>query len=170
MRFHVIFSLLAITISSVSASPAAFESLDSLDVYSRPNSRSEIWSQLLPGESVTLEVITASGWLGFEPGVAQAANTCSFRYRWLPPDSSVATDSLTVIWAPKLDVSYAMTQMDTPIYPDQDTTSTPLAIIPSNSAAAIIGITATWFKVDLYDSPLEEDVQGWILSEAVSIN
>lgn len=170
MRSHIIFSLLAITISSVTASPAVFNSLDTLDIFSRPDSRSEIWSLLLPGEAVTLEVITATGWLGFEPGVAQAANTSSFRYRWLPPDSSIATDSLPVVWAPKLDVSYVMTPVDTPVYPDQDTTSTPLATIPSNSAAAIIGITATWFKVDLLDSPLEEDIQGWILSEAVSIN
>lgn len=170
MKFHITFTLLVLAYSSVTASPVAFKSLDTLDIFSRPNPGSEIWSQLLPGETVTLEVITEFGWLGFEPGVAQAANTCSFRYRWLPPDSSVATDSLPIVWAPKLDVSYAMSQVDTPVYPDQNTASTPLITIPSNSAAAIIGITATWFKVDLSDSPQEEDIQGWILCEAVSIN
>ncbi|MCK5130818.1 MAG: hypothetical protein KAR40_01535 [Candidatus Sabulitectum sp.] len=160
-------------VSAMAATAAAitFTPQDTLNIYSRPDSRSEIWSQLLPDENVTLEVKTASGWFGFDPGVAQAANTCSFRYRWLAPDGITASaDSLPVVWAPVLDVSYAMMQTDTPVYPDQDTASTPLAVIPANSAAAILGITATWFKVDLSDSPENLDIQGWIQSEAVSIN
>lgn len=153
------------------AAAVTFTPQDTLNIHSRPDSRSGIWSQLLPGEYVTLEVKTASGWLGFDPGVAQAANTCSFRYRWLAPDTGItATDSLPVVWAPGLDVSYAMTHMDTPVFPERDATAAPLAIIPANSASALIGLTAGWLKVDLSDSPDSVDIQGWILSEAVSIN
>ncbi len=170
MKNQIICILPMIVFLSITAVAVAFSPEDTLDVYYRPDSHSEVWSQLLPDENVTLAVKTTSGWLGFDPGVAQAANTCSFRYRWLAPDTCIVADSLPVVWAPKLNVSYAMTQMDTPVYPDQDTTSTPLAVIPANSAAAIEGLTATWLKVDLNDSPEDMDIQGWIQSEAVSIN
>jgi hypothetical protein len=63
-----------------------------------------------------------------------------------------------------------MTPADTPVYPDQDTTETPVAVIPANSAAAVCELQTVWFKVDLIDSPVEQDIQGWILSESVSLN
>ena len=147
-----------------------FTADESLDVYSRPCSLSGVWSAIDEGETVNLEVRTISGWLGFDPGVAQAANTCSFRYRWLKPVSGISADSLPLVWSPDCGVTYAMTPTETPVYPDKDTTLTPIAVIPVNSAAAVCELQTFWLKVDLIDSPLEQDIQGWILSESVSLN
>ncbi len=171
MRFRSIRTLLVTAFLSTTAASATLTASDTLNVYTRPDFRSGIWSTITPGDTVTLTVRTRSGWLGFDPGVAQAANTCSFRYRWLAPDTGItAADSLPVVWAPRPDESYAMIQVETPVFPARDTTTAPLAIIPANSAAALIGITSGWLKVDLSDSPDSVDIQGWILSEAVSIN
>ena len=171
MRFGRIHTLMVVAFLSTTAVALSFTAEETLDTFTRPDRDSDVWSELPAGESVNLEVRTASGWLGFDPGVAQAANTCSFRYRWLPPGTvAVSTEELPVVWAPTLYVSYAMTQVETPVYAHQDTTETPLAMIPPNSAVAIVGITVTWFRVDMSDSPENVDLQGWIPSEAVSIN
>ncbi|MCD4707471.1 MAG: hypothetical protein K8S62_07010 [Candidatus Sabulitectum sp.] len=171
MKREKMWTLMVTAFLSTTAAAFPFTAHDSIEVHSRPYSLSAVWSVILPGETVMLEVRTASGWLGFDPGVAQAANTCSFRYRWLAPDTGItAADSLPVVWAPRPDESYAMIQEDTPVFSTQDTTTAPLAIIPANSAAALIGLTAGWLKVDLSDSPDSVDIQGWILSETVSIN
>lgn len=170
MKYLLILTVLLTAISTATAAEISFTAIDSLEIYYRPHLNSTAWSTIIPGDSLLLEVRTETGWLGFDPGVAQAANTCSFRYRWLPPDENIESDSLPVVWAPKPDVSYAMTEMDTPVYPDQDTTSTPLTVIPANSAASIEGLTAEWYKVDLYDSPSGENIRGWIQTEGISIN
>jgi len=143
---------------------------ESLAVYTRPCSLSGVWSAIDEGETVNLEVRTISGWLGFDPGVAQAANTCSFRYRWLKPVSGISADSLPLVWPPDCGVTYAMTPADTPVYPDRDTTLAPVAVISANSAAAVTELQTFWIKVDLTNSPVEQDIQGWILSESVSLN
>ncbi|MCK5841837.1 MAG: hypothetical protein KAH31_06705 [Candidatus Sabulitectum sp.] len=171
MEFQKIRAIILIAFLTTSAVAVSFTSEETTDTFTRPDPDSDIWAELLPGEGVSLEVRTESGWLGFDPGVAQAANTCSFRYRWLPPGTAtVSVEGLPVVWAPSLYVSYAMTQVETPVYAGQDTTSTPLAVIPANSAVAIVGISVIWFRVDMNDSPEEVDIQGWILSEAISIN
>ncbi len=171
MKFQKIQTIILIAFLATSAIAVSFTAEETVDTFTRPDPDSDIWAELLPGEGVNLEVRTESGWLGFDPGVAQAANTCSFRYRWLPPGvTTVSTGELPVVWAPTLYVSYAMTQVETPVYAGQDTTSTPLAVIPANSAVSIVGISVTWFRIDMSDSPENIDIQGWILSESVSIN
>ena len=58
-------------------------------LYNRPNTASGEFGTLAAGETAVMTGQTADGWLGFDPGVAQAANVGIFRLRWVAPDSDV---------------------------------------------------------------------------------
>ncbi len=144
---------------------------DSLTVFDRPDSLSQVFAVIVPADTIFLEVKTKDNWFGFDPGIAQAANTGSFRYRWITTGSLLSDSTgLPSVWAPECSISYAMTQISTPVFSSTDSMSSPVAVIPSNSAAAITDSTETWLKVNLDNSPLQKNIQGWILRETVSIN
>ena len=144
---------------------------DSLTVFYRPDSLSRIFSTIAPIDTIFLEVKTENNWFGFDPGVAQAASTGSFRYRWITTELLLSDSiDLPCVWAPECSVSYVMTQISTPVYSSTDSTLSPIAVIPSNSAAAITDSTENWLKVDLGNSPLQKNIQGWILRETISLN
>ncbi|RTQ53765.1 hypothetical protein EJV47_03255 [Hymenobacter gummosus] len=52
-------------------------------IYQRPAAGAAKFGQLAAGEEVTLAARTAAGWVGFDPGTAQAANVGIFRLRWV---------------------------------------------------------------------------------------
>lgn len=139
--------------------------------YNRPDSSASVFGILEVGEPVNITVRTASGWLGFDPGTAQAANTGSFRYRWLPPGTiSAGTDSLETLWAPKPGITYAMTYSETPVFTEPDTASVLLSTIGCCSAAEVMETSGNWVKVNLNGSPEPQDIQGWISFDGVSLN
>lgn len=159
--------LIAITVISVIFCPET-----PLTAYNRPDSSASVFGTLEAGEAVDISVKTTGFWLGFDPGTAQAANTGSFRYRWLPPGTEVTADmdSLETVWAPEPGVTYAMTSVETQVWAEPDSESIPLAAIGSNSAAGVVEISGNWIKVNLNDSPEPEDIKGWISFTGVSIN
>ncbi|MGM0628413.1 MAG: hypothetical protein ACQETZ_09655, partial [Candidatus Fermentibacterota bacterium] len=76
---------------------------DSLRVYCRPSAAAEVFGVVAPGESLMVCSRTAGGWLGFQPGVAQAGNIGPFRLRWVRPDSSaMPADSVPLSWVEPL--------------------------------------------------------------------
>jgi len=147
---------------------------ESLDVYLRPDSAGSVWFTLPPGESVDVMARTAGGWLGFDPGVAQAGNSGSFRYRWLPPGGPYSLDgdseSLGVVWGPVPEVAYAMTFDPVPVYLEPDSLSTVVGCLPENSAAAIEVAIQGWFEIDPSDGPSQATPPGWVRAGEVSIN
>lgn len=148
-----------------------FTPTESLTVYSRPDSLSTIFSVINPTDTLFLEVKTIDNWFGFNPGVAQAANTGSFRYRWIKTEELISINPiLPCIWGPQGNVLYAMTQDSTAVYPIANSSTNPIILIPPNSAAAITDSTELWFKVNLKNSPLNEEIQGWVQREVISIN
>lgn len=55
-----------------------------LTVYRLPDPTSDAWSSLGAGEEIlNAEARTADGWIGFDPGVAQAPNVGLYRLRWV---------------------------------------------------------------------------------------
>lgn len=55
-----------------------------LTVYRLPDATSTEWSTLAAGEVIpNVEARTADGWIGFDPGVAQAPNVGLYRLRWV---------------------------------------------------------------------------------------
>ena len=73
-------------------------------VYSRPSKDANVFGVLEKGESQTALGRTLDGWIGFDPGVAQAGNEGVNRLRWVAGDSGVdmkgGCDDLTVYAVP----------------------------------------------------------------------
>jgi hypothetical protein len=69
--------LLAITATSATA-------------YQRPSHESEVFGTLTLHQVTLAAGLTESGWIGFDPGVAQAPNVGLLRLRWLPPETPIS--------------------------------------------------------------------------------
>jgi len=148
--------------------------LDSVDVFTRPDSSAMLMSSLTSRDKVAISGRTADGWLGFDPGVAQAANIGSFRLRWISADAQYVTDrelsSIPVVWGPQADITYAMIYETSPIYSEPDSNSAVVDSVPSSCAAAIASRTDDWYLLDLSNGPLELDIEGWMESMDVSVS
>ena len=147
---------------------------DSIDIMLRPDSTAAKWSTLPPGDSVNVSGRTESGWLGFDPGVAQAANTGSFRYRWIREGEAFSLrgsiGNVPVVWSPEPGIPYAMIYEDTPIYREPDTLSEQTDSVYAGSAASVISKTENWYLLNLEEGPEPRNGEGWISGQIVSIN
>ncbi len=163
-------AMLAITFSMGSAGALVMKEVDA---FNRPDSASGVFGTLPAGSTVELLATTGSGWLGFDPGVAQAANVGSFRLRWLPPDAPVmrsSRDTLPVVWGPSAGVSYAIVYEPTPLLVGPDSTASPVDTLPAGSAAALIGRLSGWYLVDPSEGPQGEGGAGWMPGAPVSVS
>ena len=147
---------------------------DSVDVFTRPDSSAMLMVRLAPGDQVVLSGRTIDGWLGFDPGVAQAANIGSFRLRWIAGDARYVTDgalsSVPVVWGPQSGITYAMIYESSPLYSEPDSNSAIVDSVPSSSAAGIVLRTEDWYLLDLSIGPLGQGIKGWIRAADVSVN
>lgn len=148
--------------------------LDSLSVFSRPDPGMPEWGVLSPGDSIAPSARTSDGWIGFEPGVAQAGNSGSFRYRWVAPGGPYAVrgdpGSLEVVWGPAAGFSYAMTFDPVPVHAGPDSLSPVLDSLPGNSAAVITDRVPGWYLVDPSEGPSPGTAPGWVREERVSVS
>ena len=148
--------------------------LDSVDVFTRPDSSASFMIRLAPRDRVVVTGRTADGWLGFDPGAAQAANIGSFRLRWIAGDARYVTDgvlsSVPVVWGPQAGITYAMIYEVSLLYAEPDSNSAVVDSLPSSCAAAIVSRTVDWYLLDLSIGPLERDIEGWMESMDVSVN
>ena len=147
---------------------------DSLEVYSRPDPVASIWGWILPGDTVTVTARTAEGWLGFDPGSAQAGNSGSFRFRWIAPGTSLSMigdpGSVEEVWGPSAGITYAMTFYPVPVYVEPDNLSLIADSLPGGSAASIVSRKNGWLLLDTSDGPSPATQSGWILVEDVGIS
>lgn len=54
-----------------------------LTVYRLPDSTSDVFGMMAIGESYPALARTADGWIGFDPGIAQAGNIGLAHHRWV---------------------------------------------------------------------------------------
>lgn len=146
-----------------------------LTLYDRPSSSADVFAMMGPGFTQTLELRTASGWLGFDPGIAQAANIGSFRYRWVDPTSDVqlngACGSLPEVWAPPPGVCFSMPMEQTNVYISPDSTSLVLVTLKVGDFVAVTGKIATgWAKVDLAPGNTGSSNEGWVEETSLNLN
>jgi hypothetical protein len=147
-------------------------------LYSRPDAAAGQFGILAAGEQAQLGGQMASGWLGFDPAVAQAANVGIFRLRWFPPGSDVtlAGDCAALPVYPTISATacYEMALEDVPIYAMPEETAVLLATLPSGSYTALIGkTTGGWYHADLGDGSLAADHSGetgWLAPAAANMN
>jgi hypothetical protein len=125
------------------------------DVYSRPSLLADVFGTFSPDfPPVTIGGRTADGWLGFEPGVAQAANIGVFRLRWIPPGSPVTLsgDCASVPiepWVPAPGVCYQMSMRPVEVHTAADPASAVSHTLDVGEFVAVTGRVPTgWLFVN----------------------
>jgi hypothetical protein len=144
-------------------------------VYQRPSSQADVFGSLPFGSRVVVEGRTADGWLGFDPGVAQAANVGIFRLRWVNGSSGVRVegDCRGVPELPGLParVCFTMPMDEVLVYAEPSTSAEIVAVLTLGDYAAVTAMTSDeWAAVDLSVGNTALDVQGWILKTTLNLN
>lgn len=161
---------------SVSGGTCELNAVSDVTLYYRPSTGAEVFSVQPAGFTQTFGDRTSDGWLGFDPGVAQAANIGSFRLRWIPPNTpGLSGDciNLRIVWGPPPGVCFDQTMMEgTKVYASPDTSSDVLAALNVGDFAAITGVTADgdWAYVDLGPGNTGSTVEGWVESSTLNVN
>jgi len=75
--------------------PCVFTANVSLTAYRLPDTTSDVFGTMPAGDTHEALAQTADGWVGFDPGVAQAANVGLARHRWIQLSATVAPSCLS---------------------------------------------------------------------------
>lgn len=167
-----------ITKPTVFATPTAAacqgQSTAQVTVYERPSTAADVFGIIGGGTSFNLRVRTGDDWYGFDPGVAQAANTGLFRYRWV--QSGVGLDligdceALPEVIGPAPGICYFMPMEDVPVYTEPSATSATVVNLAIDDYAAVTAIGDDWARLDLAQSNLELSGEGWVESSFLNLN
>jgi len=134
--------------------PCEADASVNLDIYTRPSLLADVFGTLGPGLTVSISGRTADGWLGFDPGVAQAANIGVFRLRWIPPGASVSlTGNCAGVpiesWVPAPGICYQMSMGPVEVHASADPGSAVSHTLIVGEFVAVTGRTATgWLFVN----------------------
>jgi hypothetical protein len=143
-------------------------------VYQRPSLDAEVFGTLSPGDRVAVGATTADGWIGFDPGTAQAANVGVFRLRWVQPGDAISLEGtcqdLPVVVGPPAGVCFTMAMEDIPVYSEPDASSALLVTMHSGDYAQVVSSAGAWFQIDLSVGNLAQNQMGWISSQYVNFN
>ncbi len=164
--------------SATPAIPCELRAQSDITVYERPSTEADVFGVLSAGEMALITGITADGWLGFEPGVAQGWDSGIFRLRWIAGDTDMTLeggcDALPLLVGPLPDVCFTMLMDDdTPVFAEPTVTSAIVVTLSADDYARIQGKTAdnwTWFWVDLGVGNTGLDGTGWIPGAHVNLN
>ena len=74
-----------------------FTANDAITVYRLPTMASDQFGVISSGESYEIQAQTADGWVGFDPGVAQAGNIGLARNRWILLNATVSPSCLSSV-------------------------------------------------------------------------
>jgi hypothetical protein len=136
------------------AGPCLATSAADVTIYTRPSVLADVFSTITLSTAVEITSLSADGWLGFDPGVAQAANIGVFRQRWIPPDAAVALEGncagLPVeAWVPAPGVCYQMSMGPVDVHAAADPTSAVSHTLAVGEFVSVTGRTATgWLFVN----------------------
>lgn len=143
-------------------------------VYERPSFDADVFSTLSAGSTTALVGETDSGWLGFDPGIAQAANIGPFRLRWIHQgEVTVSGDcsSLPEFWGPPPGICFDMPMEDADVHASSDASSAVLVVLHVEEFAAVVGVSGTgWAKVDLAPGNTGSSVVGWAEENTLNMN
>jgi hypothetical protein len=74
--------------------PCEFTANIPLTVYRLPDDTSALFGTIPSGETHTALAYTAEGWLGFDPGIAQAGNIGLAHHRWVQINATLSPSCL----------------------------------------------------------------------------
>lgn len=83
--------------SAPSGTTCSFTSVTSLTIYRLPDVASDVFGTMPAGETHPALARTETGWIGFEPGVAQAGNVGLAHHRWLQLNAALSPSCLEVV-------------------------------------------------------------------------
>jgi hypothetical protein len=149
--------------------------LNELTIYQRPSTAADVFSTQPAGFNIKFSARTSSGWLGFDPGIAQAANIGSFRLRWVAPGTQTVSGGcsrLPVVWGPPPGICFDMPMEDVNVRAAADSSSAVVVRLHVGEFAAITGQTAdgNWVKVDLGPGNTGSTATGWVESSTTNVN
>jgi hypothetical protein len=155
--------------------PCQASSVASVTMYGRPSLTADVFSTIPLTSPVEISSRTSDGWLGFEPGTAQAANMGVFRLRWLAPDATVSLSGNcaavpVATWVPQPRICYEMVMEPVQTHASADALSTVTGTLNPGDFAAILGQTASgWLSVS-GDQANKPGVNGYIPQAATNFN
>jgi hypothetical protein len=161
--------------ATLAPEPCSIVALGDVTVYSRSSSNAAVFGSMASGFYVTPEGRTADGWLGFDPGVAQAANVGIFRLRWIEESSDIelegACDGLPELEGSPAGVCFTMPMEGVHVYTEADVSSEVIATMRWGYYAAVTGKTkGDWARVDLSVGNVGLDLAGWVQGVTLNLN
>jgi hypothetical protein len=158
-----------------SSGPCTLIAEQDVTIYRRPYPEAEVFSTLSAGLEVTVGGVTADGWYGFDPAVAQAANIGVFRLRWVDGSIGVRLEGgcggVPEMVGPLPGICFTMPMGDVPVYVNADMSSAVVATLVMNDYAAVLGRTDDgWAQVDLSAGNTGLELTGWIEAATLNMN
>lgn len=143
--------------------------------YERPSEEAEVFATVPGGFRTFAGMRTADGWVGFDPGIAQAANVGVFRMRWVRLGEGVhlegACDDLPVVEGPPPGVCFAVAAAGATVYQEADTGSEVLAVLERGDYVAAVRSSADgWLQVDGSVGSVDGSWTGWVEMAQISLN
>jgi hypothetical protein len=144
-------------------------------LYDRPSAEAQVFSEVDADFTAVVIGRTADGWVGFDPGVAQAANVGVFRMRWVHFDEVTLNGDCVSVpqagWVPEPDLCYTMPMNNVTVYSGANTSSSTLATLDVEDFAAVIGYTSNgWAQVDLAPGNTGLTGLGWMQQDDLNLN
>jgi len=135
--------------------------------YTRPSLQAEPFGDLPVGMSLYATARTADGWIGFDPGYAQAANIGVFHHRWVQEGPAIdlegGCDSLPIVVGPPPGICFNMFMTHAPLLEQPLPNAAVLYLVSSADYAMVIGKSADgWLKIDLSVGNIGQDIEGWV--------
>ncbi len=156
------------TASVAPAGPCDLVTSKELTAYTRPSAQATVFGKVASGERMPVGGMTADGWIGFDPGVAQAANVGPFRLRWVQKSDAVklegACDAKHVPVVPSLPptVCFEMFMEEAKIYSTANKSSAVIVTARPGDYAQVIATNDKWLQLDLNVGTLKQNKAGWI--------
>jgi hypothetical protein len=148
-----------------------------LTIYQRPSLQADIFGTASAGDQYTPEAATEDGWIGFDPGVAQAANVGIFRFRWVQAEGPFVLqgncDDLPVVEGPPVGVCFTMAMFQVKIYSQPVAPWQVIAVMQPGDYAAVISVNKFgWYGLDLTMSSLGTTAvpKGWMDPQDANFN
>ncbi|MEA3377475.1 MAG: hypothetical protein U9R72_14895 [Chloroflexota bacterium] len=143
-------------------------------VHSRPSEDASVFGTMAVGTRVVAEGRTPNGWLGFEPGVAQAANVGIFRLRWVKENEDIRLvgecEGLPVLEGPPAGVCFTMPMVETAVHAEPDEAAAVIVTMAVGEYASVTGRMDGWARVDLSVGNTGREEEGWVREETLNLN
>lgn len=152
--------------ATTSTGPCELVVSKEVTAYTRPSLQSAVFGKVVVGERMPVGGTTADGWIGFDPGVAQAANVGPFRLRWVQKSDAVklegACEQIPSVANLLPTACYQMFMDDVKIYTTASTTSAVIVTAKPEDYAQVIAANDKWLELDLNVGNLKQNKKGWI--------